>query len=93
MPRAGLTKAVAPAVQPLLGGEVRQDLVGAQRDAHGAALVVEGDELVLNLVAPLQLLGGVVLALVVERDELQHTVPPDELEPRPSLSKARRANV
>ena len=45
----------------------------AQQNSDRAGLIVEGDELVRNLMAPSQLIGAVVLSLVgVGRDQLQH---------------------
>ena len=73
---------------PSRGREARLERLGrvvAAESEAVAPLLVEREDGVLDLVAPLELLGGVVLALVVQRDELQHAVPPDELQPRPSL--------
>ena len=53
-----------------------------QQDSDRAGLIVEGDELVLNLMAPSRRIGAVVLSLVgVGRDQLQHAELPAR-EPR-----------
>ena len=49
----------------------------AQQNSDRAGLIVEGDELVLILMASSRLIGAVVLPLVVVgRDQLQHAVLP-----------------